>query len=135
MKFISKYKKLTYWIEPSYYSRDAMGKRAFVAGKFAQFDNGYFSTNDQEIINAMLESPECGRDFAPVQITEETLPVPELEKKDNYAWARQKTKVAKTEEPEKEEAVGTESREFVCEECGKLCKSKLGLMAHMRSHR
>jgi len=132
MKFISKYKKLTYWIEPSYYTNDALGRRSFVAGKFAQFDNGIFSTNDQVIIKAMLESPDCGRDFAPVQITEELIPTPELAKVDNYSWAKKEPKDKKEVELKEEKPA---SGEFICEKCGKVCRSKLGLLSHQRRHR
>jgi hypothetical protein len=125
MKFISPYKKYKLWIDPAHYTTDGMGRRTYHTGVVAKFENGAYETEDKTIIDAMLKEAMCGIDYAPVKIdTQSTIPTPELASPSpsNYAWAKTP------------EATPQGNPGFVCEICGKTCKTKLALAGHMRSH-
>lgn len=123
MKFVSQYKKYKLWIEPAYHTTDNLGRRSYHAGICAKFENGVYETSDPKIIEALLKDPVCGSDYAPVKISEDTVPAPELaSSQDNYAWTKE-------EKPVKKAVYAT------CEKCGKECYGKLGYNSHMRSHK
>lgn len=63
----------------------------------------------------------------------------EAEKEENASYTEQDAQVQLTEntpeEAEKEnEEENKQSEDFICPECKKVCKSKIGLTAHMKTH-
>lgn len=111
MKFASKYKSYKIWLRPSYYRLSNLGERVFVQGVFAQFENGFFETDDNEVIDLIKKNKMFGVDFW--SIDEPTTPNPEGLKEE------------KIKEEKKEELVTD------CPKCGKTFKNKAGLMSHI----
>ncbi|MCS7093564.1 MAG: C2H2-type zinc finger protein, partial [Patescibacteria group bacterium] len=81
-------------------------------GVFAKFNNGWFETEDQEIISLLKSAKTYGIDFWSVD--EPSQPNPQ-------GLAEEKIK-----EQTKEEVVTD------CPKCGKTFKNKAGVLAHIR---
>lgn len=111
MRFASKYKNLKIWLRPSFYRFDSLGGRYFVQGVYAQFENGFFETEDKEMIDLLKKSKTYGIDFWSVD--EPTAPNPEGLKEEEK---KQQTR----------ETLLTD-----CPECGRTFKNNAGLMSHM----
>lgn len=112
MKFASRYRNYKVWLKPSYYRLDALGNRVFQQGVFAQFIDGFFESDDKEVIELLKKSKSYGIDFW--SMDEPTQP----------------NKEAKEEE-EKKEAL-KETTVTDCPKCGKSFANLAGLKSHMR---
>lgn len=114
MKFYSKYKKLQLWLSPAQNSFSATGERFYNPGRMIQFDNGAADVFDEKEIDQIRKSEL----FANGEVTCLDFPVKEVIV------------------PKATEAVVTNpDGEFVCLECGKTFKKRLGLSGHMMSHK
>lgn len=63
MIFTSKYRKLSMVLKPARYVVDNTGQRSYVAGIRADFFDGRFATQDQEVIEMMMNHPRLGIDY------------------------------------------------------------------------
>lgn len=112
MRFYSKYKEYKIWLKPSYYRMNAQGDREFHQGVFAQFENGWFETYDEEVINLLKKNKYYGVDFWSVD--EPAQPNPQ-------GFQEEKIK-----EATKEETITD------CPYCDKSFKNRAGLTSHIR---
>ena len=116
MQFISKYKQHRIVVQPDTYQIVGIN-RQFLKGKDVQFENNEYETDDQEIIDFLLNCDDMQTGVI------SKMPSPE------------EIKEAKRKMIEKlQKEVGEEKEEFVCDVCGKVCKSELGLKSHKRVH-
>jgi len=117
MKFLSKYKEHLIVMRPAI-NQIVNGVFNRVSGKYIEFKNGEYETDDKEEIAFLKAKPYFGSEI----------------------WEE------KTGEQIKQEAVETIANltgitdtksgqvSFKCEKCGFEAKSKLGLTAHMKKH-
>lgn len=116
MIFTSKYGGLEIVVVASRYIHDNMGQKRYVNGKRATFVDGIFETNDQEIIDFLLNSPRKGIDFMVFKGNEVDSTVSEAGK----------------EELAKEEAAVQTTRHS-CPICSFKAANEFGLKSHMRA--
>ena len=101
------------WIKPSFYAHDNFGNPVFQQGIFAQFENGWYETDDKEIIKALKNNPMYGIDF----------------------WSIDDEKVELNEEGERiKKIMEIKKEELVtdCPICGKTFKNRGALLGHIR---
>ena len=113
MRFQSKNPKYKVWLKPSRYKFDNFGNRVFEQGIFAEFQDGWFETDDPAIIKALKSNPMYGIDFWSID-----------EKK--VEMNPEGKRIKETLEKKREELVTD------CPICGKTFKNRAGLLGHMR---
>lgn len=113
MKFLSQSDYLRIVIEPAYYKYYGPNKRKRISGKVAQFEDGVFETEDEELINSLLEHDGYGITFFS----------PEVKK-------RADKEAVKKAEKEKKERL--EKSMTSCPYCSFNAKTKSGLTNHIR---
>lgn len=115
MLFISKFANLRLILEPKRW-KEIDGSKFLTDGLTVEFQNGQFSTKDEELIKKLKNTKVFGRDY----------------------WTGEKGKDELTPEAVKEI---NETKEYIgkleskCPECGKEFGSEASLRGHMLSHR
>ena len=112
MKFLSKTFGLRVILKPSYYKYYEGGRRERVAGLDAQFNNGVFETENQEIIKLLLKHKDYGIKFFS----------PDVQKRADEERLKE-VKEAKKEQLEKSQTS--------CPYCAFNAKTASGLRLHM----
>jgi len=91
--FTSKSLGLNIVVKPSYYSHSQDGRRYFVPGKRAEFVNGLFSTDDQEIIDFLKDHRDYGVLFVS---DDQKISQEELKQKEDNSKKKERTLAKKT---------------------------------------
>jgi hypothetical protein len=112
LRFYSKYKGYKLWLKPSFYGFDPIGNRSFTQGVSVKFDDGWYETADQEIINMLKINKQFGVDFWSVDEPSAPNPMGVME--------------VKAVEKASEESLTD------CPYCAKEFKNKRAVTAHVR---
>lgn len=113
MKFYSKYSDLKVIVKPKKYLFTTSGERVFIQGINAAFQNHYFETDNQEIIDSLKKTPGYGVEF----------------------WAiDDKEKVSISEETKKVQEDIASGKTITCPKCGKEFRNEQNLKFHLKSH-
>lgn len=107
-------------------TKEINGEVIPVPGKRVEFKNGILKTSDPETIEALRNDKFFNIDY--------------FENAKDFVKGRKAIKKAAEKKSESETATETESKKetkknvegFECEYCGKVCKTKGGLQAHIR---
>jgi len=114
-EFISKFKKYRIWLKPARTMHDGFGGRHREDGLCAKFEDGRFSTQDQEMIALLKKAPRYGLDFRSI----------DQEKVEELSDS------AKAIQEADKEALETVTNS--CPVCSYKAQSLAGLKAHMRA--
>lgn len=112
VKFQSKYPSYRVVVKPSKYLLNAYGDKVFEQGIRVEFINGFFSTDDNEIVEGLKKNQFYGIDFWSVD--EPAIP--------NEAGVKSQNEVVASKE-----TLLTD-----CPVCGKTFKTTFALKAHIR---
>lgn len=95
MIFTSPHAKLSIVVTPSRHAFDQSGKRMFLAGKRAKFNDGRFKTEDKEIIEFLLQHQDLGYRFHAENVKHDVSKVEVAKKKEETLSSE--TKANKTD--------------------------------------